>query len=860
MRPITLTIEGLRSFRHAVTIDFSDRELIAVVGDTGAGKSSILEALTWALYGNATWTKQAGALLGDGCPEMRVRLSFTADAHTWQVTRAVKRRQDGAPGVTHAELVCLDGDRPAADGVRNVNPAIAGLLGLDWEAFTRTVVLPQGQFARLLTEGDVDRSRILAQIWRTDELVAARAQVDEALRALVAHLERLRGRREGYPDDVAAELATARAAARDADTAVADVDAAVRKGTRCRQVADEARATARRIRDAAGALDDAAAGDVAADAAAIAAAAEALDGRLAALEGQIRAREHAADERRETADDDGPDGTVTQDAVTTLDNLSASLDDLADNLRRVRDLRAVAARLRAEVERTRGDADEAEARARDAEEVLARWRRVDAAATAARGLHRGDECPVCAQALPDGWEAPEASGLAEATAALRDARAAAQQARDGFQKTVGRSRTTADDAEDAAARLATRLDRVAVAVAALPPPFRPALPQPFTVEALRPEQLAAALLAGAREAAHERQRELIAREEAARAAREALFRLREERSALRERRHADVVVPATRLRARLERICERVSGCAHAGVALPAEVPELDEALVALVDDARAVAVAAAAASESARAATAAAAGQAEAQEAALAAVLDAAQVTSPEDLSERQAELRAQAVAARARAEELARIVPLVAALDAHLDEGGTVAGALTDLKTLLQDGRFIRWLTLRRSRALLAVASTLLDEMTSGRYAFADITDEHDEWRVFDTQTGHARSPRTLSGGESFVASLALALAMVEMVARSGGRLDALFLDEGFGALDRGNLDAAIDALESSATRGRMVAVISHVRAVAERLTDVLAVDRAPSGSQVRWLAPAEREGAATAGTDAVIANLLT
>ena len=112
--------------------------------------------------------------------------------------------------------------------------------------------------------------------------------------------------------------------------------------------------------------------------------------------------------------------------------------------------------------------------------------------------------------------------------------------------------------------------------------------------------------------------------------------------------------------------------------------------------------------------------------------------------------------------------------------------------------------------------------------------------------------KSPTTTLG-----AMLALALGMVEMVARAGGRLDALFLDEGFGALDPDNLDAAIDALESTATRGRMVGVISHVQAVAERLSDVLLVERAPTGSDARWLTPAERDGVALADAAAVSAR---
>ena len=64
----------------------------------------------------------------------------------------------------------------------------------------------------------------------------------------------------------------------------------------------------------------------------------------------------------------------------------------------------------------------------------------------------------------------------------------------------------------------------------------------------------------------------------------------------------------------------------------------------------------------------------------------------------------------------------------------------------------------------------------------------------RVLDQDSGQARSPASLSGGEQFIASLSLALGMVEMMARSGGRLESLFLDEGFGSLDRNNLDAAV------------------------------------------------------------------
>ena len=136
------------------------------------------------------------------------------------------------------------------------------------------------------------------------------------------------------------------------------------------------------------------------------------------------------------------------------------------------------------------------------------------------------------------------------------------------------------------------------------------------------------------------------------------------------------------------------------------------------------------------------------------------------------------------------------------------------------------------------------MLDEMSAGKYAFVDPGETEERWRVLDRDSGQARSPASLSGGEQFIASLSLALGMVEMMARSGGRLESLFLDEGFGSLDRNNLDAAIQALGTVAARGRMVGVISHVRAVAEQIDHVLAVTRDATGTRTRWLTATQRQ----------------
>src|SRR5262245_18046516 len=92
MRPLHLRIKGLRSFRTERLIDFSDLGLVAIVGDTGAGKSSILEAITYALYNATTW-EQRGVkqLISDGATAMSVELEFAVDGQQYRVTRSTSR-------------------------------------------------------------------------------------------------------------------------------------------------------------------------------------------------------------------------------------------------------------------------------------------------------------------------------------------------------------------------------------------------------------------------------------------------------------------------------------------------------------------------------------------------------------------------------------------------------------------------------------------------------------------------------------------------------------------------------------------------------------------------------------------------
>ena len=159
-------------------------------------------------------------------------------------------------------------------------------------------------------------------------------------------------------------------------------------------------------------------------------------------------------------------------------------------------------------------------------------------------------------------------------------------------------------------------------------------------------------------------------------------------------------------------------------------------------------------------------------------------------------------------------------------------------ELARLLQDAQFVGHVIERRQRQLLIVASEILGSMSGEAYGFAE------DFEIVDRSTAQPRPTRTLSGGETFLASLALALALVEIAGRSGTQLDALFLDEGFGSLDASALDEALSALELQAGGGRLVAVVSHVRAVAERIETVLEVTRTAAGSRADWRAGADRE----------------
>ena len=1013
MRPVSLLIEGLRSFRAPVSIDFEGRSHIAVVGDTGAGKSSILEAMMYALYGKATFGGSNQELMNDTSTQLRVVLRFRVSGEEWEVARVVRRSGRGDVGAARAQLVRLGADGETlekVEQVRVVNDRVAELIGLDSDAFLRTVVLPQGRFARLLVEDKpAERSRILRQVWRTDELEEMGRVAGEKvgdIRQLRARLEQVG---EEHPPDPAGHLekleGAAAAASKESDAATATADAA--KGARDTLLASErtlSLATAvaerirpgevdrlagllapveevmRRIEEEDGRLEQSEGGfraalaaiptddgpahedvagaraglnDVAALAERAAAAAGTLrDAAEAASESRMRAEAAEAEEARaekERTQHDAGRPLLTEAADTArrnLEQMERQYRECEDHRRGVvaaREKREAARREHAELAARLEVAQEQEGRARAAanaaEAVHAEARRANSAAAAAHGLHPGDDCPICRRDLPAAWTAPGDGGLDDAKQAAREAGAQAREAgmrvaglragqqggekrlrefgdavsaardalRQGLEglgqggpgtddldaplpelaslpgpleaaladatarveahdrvrddladraRHAGRAAATAREAargdskraHDTRQTATSALGDLTRKIGSIPAPFRPRLPlpaDPLDLQTMDISPVDAALVA-----ADARHRLLTERDGLRAMLRGQIDHVVKSRADLAQRRTDEVDGPLGSVARELSEQRFRLGGAIReldCGVEVPAPVPASEPGPLrrwiagfrtAMTDVLRAADEQCTEASTNADAARTALVKLAHRLD------IDPDDPDSLVHTADNAAnDARYRARKAMELRDAFAEIIDDVIRLRTLTDEVVALERVLGDLDAALKPGAFLKWLTLRRSRDLLVHASRMLGEMSGGKYAFVDPGGAEDQWRVLDQDSGQPRSPASLSGGEQFIGSLALALGMVEMMARSGGRLESLFLDEGFGSLDRHNLDAALEALATVAARGRMVAVISHVRAVAEQIDDVLAVTRVAAGSRAAWLSNTQR-----------------
>ncbi|MDO9616982.1 MAG: AAA family ATPase [Pseudomonas sp.] len=191
--------------------------------------------------------------------------------------------------------------------------------------------------------------------------------------------------------------------------------------------------------------------------------------------------------------------------------------------------------------------------------------------------------------------------------------------------------------------------------------------------------------------------------------------------------------------------------------------------------------------------------------------------------LSERQGEIRAQLQGDDARRQGQQSLFAAIQAKQGEYDlwqQLNSLIGSADGAKYR----KFAQGLTLDH---LVYLANQQLERL-HGRYQLARRSSGELELEVIDTwQADAARDTKTLSGGESFLVSLALALALSDLVSHKTS-IDSLFLDEGFGTLDGETLEVALDALDNLNASGKMIGVISHVEALKERIPVQLKVHK--------------------------------
>lgn len=234
MRPVRLDIHGFASFREPATVDFNGVDYFALIGPTGAGKSTIIDAITFALYGTAHRWERANSIayaLAPTTNRCTVSLIFDVAERRYQVAREVRRvgqqiQQKAARLERFLDPTACPapGDDPVetevlVSEVRDLTPAMCDLLGMEFDDFCQCVVLPQGEFARFLKATPRERQTILLKLLGSGHYEqigkVAGARAKEAEKEVEMYADQLRGLAEATPEalhaattrrDVLAEL------------------------------------------------------------------------------------------------------------------------------------------------------------------------------------------------------------------------------------------------------------------------------------------------------------------------------------------------------------------------------------------------------------------------------------------------------------------------------------------------------------------------------------------------------------------------------------------------------------------------------------------------------------------------------
>ncbi len=789
MRPRRIELQGFTAFRDHTVVDFEDTDLFVFVGATGSGKSSLIDAMIFALYGSIPRYKDerlVAPAISQGKLEARVRLDFSIGDKNYSVVRVVRRTPGGA---TTKEARLESNGEILAGSAKELNEKVSELIGLNFSQFTSCVVLPQGEFARFLNEAPRDRQDLLVRLLGMTiyERIRRRASVigAEYKNKIDVYTEQVAGLDSITPElekEHKSKLSGLKKSQKSYQKERKSINAKTKESARLQETIGDATRLVKVISKLKlpGKVDELA--TIRSDGEAKVVAAEQA---LAVLARDIELAETQIESLGNLADLVALKGRQQQreETANSHKSLAARREPLTD------------AHLTAQTQLELAKKNFSSAQTAMEQAMLAEHVHALKA-----DLHIGDDCPVCGQEIK---KLPTKEAGARVTTAEKQLAAAKKDEANASKKATEAMSALAvweSDFNATAEKLKQFNEELwrepgAEAVAASISTIQAAETELKTLRAGLTKQTKA----------HKSARdELDSLATAEQKLWGDLEGVRDQLSSLVPKK-----IDRTDLRSAWEHFLAWAQGQQVAQETLIKEHEQKIETLNQDIDNLLA----------------------------AFEAEIDALgfEVDEYDELNEVYVALITEAEA------ELKQIESALAtkrSLVEKIKETGASKQTADALAGHLKSDRFEKWVLDTAFSQLVAGASTLLNELSSGQYSFAYNT--RLEFEVIDhANADERRSAKTLSGGETFLASLALALTLADQVAgfavKGAARLESMFLDEGFGSLDPDMLDIVASAIEELGTRGKMIGLVTHVANLADRVPVQYRVTKGPASASV-------------------------
>ena len=877
MKPIQLVLSAFGPYVERTVIDFSalgEEGLFLIAGDTGAGKTTIFDAISFALYGEASGGKEKrksksfhSDYVSDQT-ETYVELTFRHRGETWWIRRNLeyqrpaKKKKDGMETTTRQAADAQMRNEDTGEEILrmdDVNRRVRELLGLTQDQFTQTVMIAQGDFLKILTASSDDRKKLFRDLFHTNLYVDLQSRLQEKNRACADEqkaLEQVILSAEGkidpeaefaereillsycgqiqHTDALCALLARlieqekaaqeqAKAQKKEAADQIGALIAAVTEGERINR--DFADWESKRARLAA-----------------LTAGQGEIDAQRAALAAARRAQQLETDEalmRRTLRDMDAQQAALS-DAQAALEQAKKALPEAETRMKEAEsrggEIHALLAQAKqmedclpvlGEVERLKAALD---TQKRELQRLTADSSRAQAAYTAAqnsyylsqagllaRELKAGQPCPVCGStAHPCPAQITPETVTRQALEQAAQRRETAEKAQSDAATRLAANRAALDEREDRLRALKIGADETRQRLAArIDAAHQAAADRQRAIDAARSAyQALDKRKTAAQSAVDAAQKQLAALEEDLRAQTEAFEQKRaahgfEDEASYRLAKRTD---------AEIERLDREIRNFDEQKRTLAAQTHELEEKLsgrqrtdLTALQNRRAAALDRQAKAENAEKAM-------------------VRKLTLHESAEREIRQANAAIQKKRGKWQIIQELYTCCAGIAA-----GNPRAKLT-FEAYVQQYYF---------RFVVAAANKRLTRLTDGmftlrvmREAANRVSQSGLDLEVLDRSTGQARDVSTLSGGESFLASLALALGLSDAVQSQSGqiRMDAMFIDEGFGSLDENALRSSIDVLLELADGKRLIGIISHVQELEERIDKQIVVTKTPNGSTVR------------------------